>query len=93
MQFLYTDRKGFHGTRDGVFEKEVPGRENTDSYSVCGRKRSEVRCMRKDKLRIIGWVMMFVVIAIVVICFDDIKAMVNEVMVEQAESLVDQLLR
>lgn len=49
--------------------------------------------MRKDKLRIIGWVMMFVVIAIVVICFDDIQAMVNEVMVEQAESLVDQLLR
>ena len=49
--------------------------------------------MRKDKLRIIGWGMMFVVIAIVVICFDDIQAMVNEVMVEQAESLVDQLLR
>ena len=49
--------------------------------------------MRKDKLRIIGWVMMFVVIAIVVICFDDIQAMVNEVMVEQAESLVEQLLR
>ena len=49
--------------------------------------------MRKDKLRISGWVMMFVVIAIVVICFDAIQAMVNEVMVEQAESLVDQLLR
>ena len=49
--------------------------------------------MRKDELRLIGWVLMFVVIAVVVICFDDIQAMVNEVMVEQAESLVDQLLR
>lgn len=29
----------------------------------------------------------------VVICFDDIKAMVNEAMMEQTQSLVDQLLR
>ena len=49
--------------------------------------------MRKDELRLIGWVLMFVVIAAVVICFDDIPAMVNEAMVEQAESLVEQLLR
>ena len=49
--------------------------------------------MRRDSLRTIGFVLVFIVIAVLVICFDDIQAMVNEVMVEQAESLVDQLLR
>ena len=49
--------------------------------------------MRRDSLRTIGFVLVFIVIAVMVICFDDIQAMVNEAMVEQAESLVDQLLR
>ena len=37
--------------------------------------------------------MVFVAMAVLVICFDDIKAMLNEAMMEQADSLVDQLLR
>lgn len=49
--------------------------------------------MRRDSLRIIGFVLVFIVIAALVICFDDIKAMVNEAMMEQTQSLVDQLLR
>ena len=34
--------------------------------------------MRRDSLRTIGFVLVFIVIAVLVICFDDIKAMVNE---------------
>lgn len=49
--------------------------------------------MRRENLRTIGMVLLFVVIAAVIICFDDIRAMLNEAMVEQADSLVDQLLR
>ena len=51
--------------------------------------------MRRDSLRTIGFVLLFVVIVVLVlvICFDDIKAMVNEAMMEQADSLVNQLLR
>ena len=36
---------------------------------------------------------MFVVIAVVIICFDDIQAMINASMTEQTESLMGQLLR
>lgn len=49
--------------------------------------------MRRDSLKTIGFVLLFVVIAVLVIYFDDIKAMVNEAMMEQTQSLVDQLLR
>ena len=49
--------------------------------------------MRRDSLRTIGFVLVFIVIAVLVICSDDIKAMVNEAMMEQTQSLVDQLLR
>lgn len=49
--------------------------------------------MRRDSLKTIGFVLLFMVIAVLVICFDDIKAMVNEAMMEQTQSLVDQLLR
>ncbi len=49
--------------------------------------------MRRDSLKTIGFVLLSVVIAVLVICFDDIKAMVNEAMMEQTQSLVDQLLR
>ena len=49
--------------------------------------------MRRDSLKTIGFVLLFVVISVLVICFDDIKAMVNEAMKEQTQSLVDQLLR
>ena len=49
--------------------------------------------MRRDSLRTIGFVLVLIVIAVLVICFDDIKAMVNEAMMEQTQSLVDQLLR
>ena len=41
--------------------------------------------MRRDSLKTIGFVLLFVVIAVLVICFDDIKAMVNEVMMEQTQ--------
>ena len=49
--------------------------------------------MRRENIRTIGVVMVFVTLAVLVICFDDIKAMINSAMMEQADSLVDQLLR
>lgn len=49
--------------------------------------------MRRDSLKTIVFVLLFAVIAVLVICFDDIKATVNEAMMEQTQSLVDQLLR
>ena len=49
--------------------------------------------MSRDSIRTIGFVLVFVALAVLVICFDDIKAMLNEAMVEQADSLMDQLLR
>lgn len=49
--------------------------------------------MRKEYLRTIGFVLVFVVLAVLVICFDDIKAAFNAAMMEQADSLLDQLLR
>ena len=49
--------------------------------------------MSRDNIRTIGFVLVFVILAVLVICFDDIKAMLNEAMMGQADSLVDQLLR
>ena len=49
--------------------------------------------MSRENIRTIGFVLVFVVLAVLVICFDDIKAMWNEAMMEQADSLMDQLLR
>ena len=49
--------------------------------------------MRRDSIRKIGFVMVFVVLAVLVIFYDDIKGMWNETMMGQADSLVDQLLR
>ena len=49
--------------------------------------------MSRDSIRTIGFMLVFVALAVLVICFDDIKAMINEAMVEQADSLMDQLLR
>ena len=49
--------------------------------------------MSRDNIRTIGFVLIFVALAVLVICFDDIKIMFNEAMVEQADSLMDQLLR
>ena len=49
--------------------------------------------MSRDSIRTIGFLLVFVVLAVLVICFDDIKAMLNEAMVEQTDSLMNQLLR
>lgn len=49
--------------------------------------------MSRDNIRIIGLVMVFVALAVLVIFHDDIKIMFNGAMVEQADSLMDQLLR
>lgn len=49
--------------------------------------------MSRDNIRTIGFVLVFVILVVLVICFDDIKAMLNEAMMEQADSLMDQLLR
>lgn len=49
--------------------------------------------MRRESIRTIGFVLVLIALAVLVICFDDIKAMFNEAMVEQADSLMDQLIR
>ncbi len=49
--------------------------------------------MIRDKLMTIGFIVVVILIAMVVIWFDDIRAMMDEAMVEQADSLMDQLLR
>lgn len=36
--------------------------------------------MNRENLKVIGFVMLIVLMAVLVICFDDIKAMVNEAM-------------
>ena len=48
--------------------------------------------MCRDKLRTIGFIVVVILIA-AVIWFDEIRAMMDETMVEQADSLMDQLLR
>ncbi len=49
--------------------------------------------MNRDKLRTIGFMVVVIFIAAVVIWFDDIRAMVDEAMMEQTDSLMSQLLR
>lgn len=49
--------------------------------------------MNRETLRTVGIVALIVVLAFVVIFFDDIRALVNAAMAEQADSLLDQLLR
>ena len=49
--------------------------------------------MCKDKLRTMGFIVVVILIAAAVIWFDEIRAMMDEAMVEQADSLMDQLLR
>lgn len=49
--------------------------------------------MSRENIRTIVFVLVFVALAVLVICFDDIKAMWYEAMMGQADSLVDQLLR
>lgn len=49
--------------------------------------------MSRESMRTIGYVLLFAAIAVVIIFFDDIRAAVSEMMMEQTDSLVDQLLR
>lgn len=49
--------------------------------------------MNRNKMRTIGYVALVIALALLIIFFDDIRAMLNETMAEQAGSLVDQLLR
>ena len=49
--------------------------------------------MRNENLRTIGMVLLFVIIAAVIICFDDIQTMLNETMMEQTDSILNQLFR
>lgn len=49
--------------------------------------------MRRDNLRTIGYLLVFIALAMLVIFFDDIEAMINQAMAEQTQSLMDQLLR
>jgi len=49
--------------------------------------------MSRDSMRTIGYVLLFAAITVVFIFFDDIRVAVSEMMMEQTDSLVDQLLR
>lgn len=49
--------------------------------------------MSREKMRTIGFVALVIGLALLVIFFDDIRAMINGFMVQRADSLVDQLLR
>ena len=49
--------------------------------------------MNRENIRTIGFVLLFVALVALVICFDDIKTILDEAMMGQADSLVDQLLR
>lgn len=49
--------------------------------------------MNRENLRTIGIVALVVVLMVLVIFFDDIKAMLNVAIAEQADSHLDQLLR
>ncbi len=49
--------------------------------------------MSRVNIRTIGFVLVFVALAVLIICFDDIKSMLNESIMGQAESLMDQLVR
>ena len=49
--------------------------------------------MRRENLGTIGMVLLFVVIAAVIICFDDIQAMLNETMMEKVAKYVRKLAK
>ena len=49
--------------------------------------------MSRDRLRTIGFMVAVILIAAAVIWFDDIRAIVDEAMMEQTDSLMSQLLR
>lgn len=47
--------------------------------------------MRREKT--IGYLLIFIALAVLIAFFEDINTMINQAMEVQAESLVDQLLR
>ena len=49
--------------------------------------------MSRECMKTLGYVLLLAAIAVVIIFFDDIRAAVGGLMTEQADSLVDQLLR
>jgi hypothetical protein len=49
--------------------------------------------MSRDNIRKIGIIVVFVALAVLVVCFDVFKAALSQMMMGQADSLVDQLLR
>ncbi len=49
--------------------------------------------MRKENFKTIMYLLIFVMLAMLVIFFDDLMAMMNEMVMEQTDSLMDQLLR
>jgi hypothetical protein len=49
--------------------------------------------MRKEKIQFIGLVLVFVVIAVVIIQFDNIVAWLGALMAEQMDSMLEQVLR
>jgi hypothetical protein len=48
---------------------------------------------RDDRLRLIGFVVVLLCVAAVVFLYDDIVAWLSKLMVEQMDSMMDQLLR
>ena len=81
------------GKGDVTPPKEIRCGKKKSACSVCGGEENGVRRVNKEKMRTVGYVALIVILALLVIFFDDIKAMFNEAMAEQAGSLVDQLLR
>lgn len=49
--------------------------------------------MRRESIRIIGFVVLFATVAAVIIFHEEISAMVIEAMMGQAGSMLDQLFR
>ena len=49
--------------------------------------------MKKEDLRTIGMIAVFVGLALLIICFDDIRSMVSGMMLERPDHMIDQLLR
>jgi len=49
--------------------------------------------MRRDGLRILGFVLMVFAIVVLVISFDDIKTMANEAIIDWVNSSINQMFR
>lgn len=49
--------------------------------------------MKKETLRAFGFVLIVAALAVLVVCFNDIKAVISGIMMGQADFLMDQLLR